>query len=112
MSKEYILNGEFTMDSNKNLEFKLDTSNATFQNLKDVATSEKGNKTVFYKKEIINGVTVQVTAYVSKKSLEDLENLERTREAQAQARELQELKALLQDPDVLELVRAKRQGRA
>jgi hypothetical protein len=80
---------------NKKVLIEVDTTTVTFENLKTIDPSDKGNRTVLYEKWVEGGITYQLTGYVTSTNYEALENQHKTQEMARQAKENQELKAQL-----------------
>jgi hypothetical protein len=89
-----LLNATKVTDSKKLL-IEVDTSKLTFENLKAVAPSDKGNRTVLYEKWSDGGITYQLTGYVTTTNFDSLENVQKTIDMKKQALENQELKEQL-----------------
>jgi hypothetical protein len=82
--------------------------NITLDDLRTVTPSDKGNRTIVYKKWTDGGITFQLTGYVTSKAMTDMEALEHTKKVVALEKAQAEYLSMMGDPEVAALIAKKK----
>jgi hypothetical protein len=93
--KERLVKPLVIVDSKK-ATIKIDVNNVTYEAIKDMTRSDKGNVTVTYETFKIGNVNYQLTGYVKKSEIEEMEEMAHLEAIKEEARKATNEKLLMQ----------------